>query len=44
MMPLMDGIAMAKSFREMQDKLILRKDLKIVLLTGGDRQMTTEAD
>ena len=43
-MPLMDGIAMAKYLRELQDQALLRKDLKIVLLTGGDKQMTKEAE
>jgi len=44
MMPLMGGIAMAKYLREQQDQSLLRKDLKIVLLTGGDKQMTMEAE
>ena len=40
----MDGIAMAKYLRELQDQALLRKDLKIVLLTGGDKQMTKEGE
>jgi CheY-like chemotaxis protein len=35
-MPLMDGISMTKYLRDLQKQTILKHDLKIILLTGGD--------
>lgn len=43
-MPVMNGISMAKYFRGLQTQLILRPDLKLVLLTGGDKQMVVEEE
>jgi CheY-like chemotaxis protein len=43
-MPVMDGITMAKQLRDQQRLGILNPNLRLILLTGGNKKDVSEED